>query len=161
MKFAFIAVLMSLSVNTFANSFLIQDYEIKPGFNETIDRHLPSSVECTNHILGTDEFEKGVLDAYGDKANLVLDKITKRRLKLVFKPFVAPKKTLAATNMVGLIRINNIHNDKTLGSLTGTVAHESMHNLGFKHDDSISPDVSYTVGSLVRKLVGKGYCKGL
>lgn len=150
-----------LSLSALADTKIIKNYSIEPGFNNSIGGLLPDSIKCTNQLMKSKEFGVRVTKTYGREAKPILDKIAKASFDLKFKPFYPNSvSTLASTNMVGLISINNRKTNKTLDSLTATVAHETTHNLGYKHDDKIFPDVSYTVGEIIEDLVREGRCSG-
>jgi hypothetical protein len=159
--FTSIAIMsLTLSFSLQAETQVIKKYSIEPGFNESISGLLPSSIKCANSLLKSKEFNIRVTKTYGADAKPILAKISKASFDLTFKPFYPRSNaTLASTNMVGLIQINNRKDNKTLESLTATVAHETVHNLGYKHSDTIYPDVSYTLGNIVENMATEGACE--
>lgn len=164
MKF-FIAIIFSIIsiVEVSAKDVLIQNSSIKSGFNSSIQKHLPNAIRCTNSLTRSEEFRKRLFDIYGSDSDKILKRLDGRSLHITFKPYYpVSRKTLASTNMAGEVSINNFKKDKTLSSMTATVAHETFHNLGFKHDDfSIVPDVTYTIGKIIEDLVMEEYCEVL
>ncbi len=134
------------------------EFEIAPGFHPSIKEKLPDAIDCMKIVPKMPQFASKVKEIYGDKAVEILDKINKTKNVMKLKPFYSRPSTLATTNMDGLIEINNVNTNRTKDGLSGTLFHEWIHNLGYKHRENPKPDVAYTLGDLVTEMVQKGYC---
>lgn len=145
----------------FTSTKFISQYSIEGSFNSSIESHLPGAVDCSNKLIKSKEFSIRLSQVYGSEATPILAKIHAASFNFTFQPFYPlHPTTIASTDMNGLIKLNNKKTGKTLSSLTATVSHEATHNLGYKHDDNIFPDVAYTVGKTIEDLVEQGFCEG-
>lgn len=134
------------------------DFKIEAGFSPSINEKLPGAIDCMKSIPKMPLFADKVKEIYGDKAVEILRKINTTKNSMKLRPYYTRPSSLAKTNMEGVIEINNVNTNRTADGLSGTLFHEWMHNLGYKHKESPRPDVAYTLGDLVSEMAQKGYC---
>lgn len=134
------------------------DFKIEAGFAPSINEKLPAAIDCMKSIPRLPLFAAKVKEIYGDKADEILNKIKTTKNSMTLRPYYSRPSSLAKTNLEGLIEINNINTNRTKDGLSGTLFHEWMHNLGYKHRENPKPDVAYALGDLVSEMAQKGYC---